>query len=158
MLDLRNSRRPERHSANQHMGSSRPAYERNNPLKDPYPSNQGRFQEPDLSADLVIELPGRQVRRFKVYSPAVMIGRGQNSDIVLNYPAISRQHARLFQVNNDYWLMDMGSTNGTMVNGRYIESIRLSDGDVLTVGADGEEPIYITIYINRAAWGRGSAD
>ncbi len=110
---------------------------------------------PDLSADLLIEMPRTAPRRFKVYAPTVMIGRAQTADIVLNFPAISRQHARLFQVNNEYWLMDMGSTNGTMVNGRYIESIRLHDGDVMTIGADGEEPIYITIHIRQAEWNSG---
>lgn len=132
----------------------RPSQEQYNSLKEPMHDDSGGHYTPDLSADLIIEMPRGNVRRFKVYSPAVMIGRGQQSDIVLNYPAISRQHARLFQVNNEYWMMDMGSTNGTMVNGRYIESIRLSDGDVLTLGADGEEPIYITIRIRQPNWHR----
>lgn len=150
MLDIRNSRRNERFP--EQSGPVRPSQERHNRLKDSYHQDRGAQYSPELSADLIIELPDRSVRRFKVYSPAVLIGRGQTSDIVLNYPAISRQHARLFQVNNEYWLMDMGSTNGTMVNGRYIESIRLTDGDVLTIGADGEEPIYITIRIRQADW------
>lgn len=147
MLDIRNSRRSERYPS-QSAPQRRPQ-ERYNPLNESYYDDAGDHYTPDLSADLIIELPRQETQRFKVYSPAVMIGRAQTADIVLNYPAISRQHARLFQVNNEYWLMDMGSTNGTMVNGRYIESIRLSDHDVLTVGADGEEPIYITIRIRQ---------
>ncbi len=105
------------------------------------PENSG------LSAELLIELPDGSMRRFKVFSPAVMIGRSQSADIHIDYPAISRQHARLVQVNDAFWWMDLGSTNGTMVNGKYIESIRLGDGDLMTLGADGEEPIYITIRI-----------
>ena len=156
MLDIRNSRRSDRYPIQS--GRPRRPQERQNPLNDSYYDDTGVHYTPDLSADLIIELPRQATRRFKVYSPAVMIGRAQTADIVLNYPAISRQHARLFQVNDEYWLMDMGSTNGTMVNGRYIESIRLSDRDVLTLGADGEEPIYITIRIRQAQWRGGSAD
>ena len=149
MLDLRQNRVPAR-PPQQYPGAPENGYSE---LKEPMQDRRGNVHyTPDLSADLLIEMPRTAAKRFKVYAPTVMIGRAQTADIVLDYPAISRQHARLFQVNNEYWLMDMGSTNGTMVNGRYIESIRLTDGDVMTIGADGEEPIYITITIRQAAW------
>jgi predicted component of type VI protein secretion system len=65
----------------------------------------------------------------------VFVGRDLNNDIVINDPEISRRHARLFLQGNDYILEDLGSTNGSFVNGqRLMGPNSLRPGDVVTFG------------------------
>ena len=46
----------------------------------------------------------------------------------------SRRHAELRQEGATYWIVDLGSMNGTLVNGRRVERERLRDGDRITLG------------------------
>ena len=68
-------------------------------------------------------------------SAAVVIGR-EEGDVVLDWDnAASRVHARVFPGEEGYWVEDMGSTNGTFVNGHRITGkVLLNRGDVVTVG------------------------
>jgi hypothetical protein len=56
-------------------------------------------------------------------------------DIVLADDTISRAHAMLFCDGREVGVIDLGSTNGTLVNGKNINSCRLRDGDILMMGA-----------------------
>jgi pSer/pThr/pTyr-binding forkhead associated (FHA) protein len=65
----------------------------------------------------------------------LFIGRDLSNDIVINDPEISRRHARLFTQGNTYVLEDLGSTNGSFVNGqRLVGPNVLRPGDVITFG------------------------
>lgn len=69
--------------------------------------------------------------------PATILGRAEDSDLVLNDPGVSRQHAR-FDVNANggpVLLVDLGSTNGTLLNGEQVRSSILQDGDRIDIGA-----------------------
>lgn len=64
-------------------------------------------------------------------APRQAIGRSRKCELVVPSKCISRRHA-LIEVrgNGDYWLSDLGSRNGTCVNGRRIaRAVRLRDGD-----------------------------
>ena len=51
-----------------------------------------------------------------------ILGRGGNSDVILNYPVVSRQHAALIRQADDTWTAyDLGSKGGVTVNGRPVE-------------------------------------
>ena len=63
------------------------------------------------------------------------VGRDLNNDIVINDPEISRRHSRLYAQGNGYVLEDLGSTNGTFVNGqRLLGPYVLRPGDTITFG------------------------
>ncbi len=65
----------------------------------------------------------------------MFVGRDLSNDIVINDPEISRRHARLFQQGNGYVLEDLGSTNGSFVNGqRLVGPNILRPGDTITFG------------------------
>lgn len=65
----------------------------------------------------------------------MFVGRDLSNDIVINDPEISRRHARLFQQGNGYVLEDLGSTNGSFVNGqRLVGPNILRPGDSITFG------------------------
>jgi pSer/pThr/pTyr-binding forkhead associated (FHA) protein len=63
----------------------------------------------------------------------VTIGRGDNNTIVINSPKISRNHARIEWVGEQVTVRDLGSSNGTFVNGERVENMpfTLKDGDEL---------------------------
>jgi hypothetical protein len=64
----------------------------------------------------------------------VTIGRLPESTIVVGDPNASRRHAELRRIGNDVVLVDLGSTNGTRVNGASIGERVLEDGDEITIG------------------------
>ena len=63
------------------------------------------------------------------------IGRTARADFIVEAPLVSRLHCRLTASASDQLLVeDLGSTNGTLVNGKRVERGVLKPGDVLTVG------------------------
>lgn len=65
----------------------------------------------------------------------MVIGRAAGLDLVLIEDMISRRHARISVREDELVLTDLGSTNGTFVNGERIEEVRLSEGDRILLGA-----------------------
>ena len=65
-----------------------------------------------------------------------ILGRGGNSDVILNYPVVSRQHAALIRREDDTWTAyDLGSKGGVTVNGRaVVDSAPVQYGDVIGLG------------------------
>ena len=66
--------------------------------------------------------------------PSTVIGRGRSADLVLNEATISRAHALLGLEGGRPFVQDLGSTNGTFVNGTRRERAPLSDGDEIQMG------------------------
>lgn len=65
---------------------------------------------------------------------SMVIGRLGSCDIRLEDANTSREHVRLTHDEDGWFAEDLGSTNGTLVNGRPIRRVRLTDGDVITIG------------------------
>jgi len=59
---------------------------------------------------------------YLLLSDTIIIGRDPMADISLNDPEVSRQHAKLTRTDSGYALEELGSTNGTFINGSQIES------------------------------------
>lgn len=79
---------------------------------------------------------GPQPGQTFVVKPGVnRIGRAQANDICLPEPSVSRNHARIVIQQGGTWIEDLGSSNGTFVNGRRITApTRLQPGDTVQVG------------------------
>ena len=73
--------------------------------------------------------------RHEVTSPRVVMGRSRGCDIRVPDVNVSRRHAELRQEGTTYWIVDLDSTNGTVVNGQSVERERLRDGDTITLGS-----------------------
>lgn len=73
-------------------------------------------------------------KTFNLSAVSIVIGRREDCDVVLNDPSVSRRHARLELHRGKYTISDLGSTNGTMVNGVKIHTKVLEPGDVVTLG------------------------
>jgi pSer/pThr/pTyr-binding forkhead associated (FHA) protein len=64
----------------------------------------------------------------------MVIGRGRSADVVIAEPTISRAHAAIGYDGSGFFMQDLGSTNGTRVNGRRGARVALSNGDELQLG------------------------
>jgi len=64
----------------------------------------------------------------------LVIGRGRSADLVIAEPTISRAHAAIGYEATGFYLQDLGSTNGTMVNGARIDRQPLKPGDQIQMG------------------------
>jgi FHA domain/Domain of unknown function (DUF4388) len=64
----------------------------------------------------------------------ILIGRSSDLDMVLVEDMVSRKHARISMQADQIWIEDLGSTNGTFVNGEKIKRARLKEGDRVLIG------------------------
>jgi pSer/pThr/pTyr-binding forkhead associated (FHA) protein len=74
-------------------------------------------------------------RSHDLTKPKIVIGRSKESDIRVSDPNVSRRHAEIRQEGSNYWIVDLGSTNGISVNGRALKRAKLDDEDRITLGS-----------------------
>lgn len=74
-------------------------------------------------------------RRRVLTPPRVVLGRSRDCDVVLDDPNVSRRHAELRSQDTAWVIVDLGSTNGIMVNGRPVSEASLEPGDEIAIGA-----------------------
>src|SRR5690348_12308119 len=65
---------------------------------------------------------------------SVVVGRAPTSDFPIIDPTISRRHAQILRQDDKILVRDLGSSNGTYVNGERVESVELKAGDIVTFG------------------------
>ena len=64
----------------------------------------------------------------------ITIGRAPDNDVVVGDPATSGHHGRIEVRTGSFWISDLGSTNGTQVNGEQVIEKQLTDGDMIAIG------------------------
>ncbi|MCG3143899.1 MAG: hypothetical protein HONDAALG_01271 [Gammaproteobacteria bacterium] len=85
-------------------------------------------------AKLILSLNGAVQREFTLTKERTTIGRKPDNDIQIDNLAVSGKHALIITILDDSFLEDLGSTNGTYVNGKLIKKHALRDGDVIAIG------------------------
>lgn len=97
---------------------------------------KGRLSPAPTGASPTVGRPVLDVdgRTYALSGPVTVIGRGEDADIVLDDPGVSRRHAEVRLHGQDVRVADLGSTNGTFLDGERTQSGRLSDGSVITIG------------------------
>ena len=83
---------------------------------------------------LTIQLPGQSPVEHISHDEVITFGRMPGNAFVLPDPSVSQSHARIIRIGGDYFLKDLKSTNGTLLNGRPIKESRLHDGDTFKLG------------------------
>ena len=83
---------------------------------------------------LILKFDDRELQECAVGTHPVSIGRLPDNSIVIDNPAVSGRHARVYREGNHYVLEDLKSTNGTFVNDKPIARHTLLEGDVILVG------------------------
>jgi hypothetical protein len=77
---------------------------------------------------------GGHQRTYEISTPLVILGRGTDCDLRLVDPGVSRHHAEIRVEDGEVVLVDLGSTNGTFVNGQPVRRVALADGTRVTLG------------------------
>jgi pSer/pThr/pTyr-binding forkhead associated (FHA) protein len=83
---------------------------------------------------LILKFNERELQECPVGTHPVSIGRLPDNNIVIDNPAVSGRHARVYREGNHYVVEDLKSTNGTFVNDKPIARHTLLEGDVVLVG------------------------
>lgn len=86
----------------------------------------------DVSWQAVIEVNGRQ---HTLTSARTIIGRGSESQIIISDPGSSRKHVEVLWDGERAMLRDLGSTNGTKIDGHRVREAALPSGTVFTIGS-----------------------
>jgi len=73
--------------------------------------------------------------RVPLVSSPVRVGRADDNDLVLADPEVSRHHARLERDGQGWRAIDLGSTNGTWVNGVRLDAATIAAGDEVAFGS-----------------------
>jgi len=89
---------------------------------------------PEGSAMLIALSGPSRGARFLLNSDLTSIGRSTDNEIFLDDVTVSRKHAQIIRSGKSYSVKDLGSLNGTYVNGKVEESAQLSDGMELHIG------------------------
>ena len=87
-------------------------------------------------ATVILEVNGM---KHPLDPPGIVIGRGTEADLRINDPGVSRRHAeiRVFandRTGTDVSVVDLGSTNGMLVNGHKVQQATLDDGGTIKIG------------------------
>ena len=85
-------------------------------------------------AKLILSLENSVIREVPLDKERIMIGRKASNEIQIENLAVSGEHACIVTILNDSFLEDMGSTNGTLVNGNPIKKHILQNNDVIEIG------------------------
>jgi diguanylate cyclase (GGDEF)-like protein len=83
----------------------------------------------------LVAIAGLELGAIWELGPPQVIGRGETAHISVSGASVSRRHAEIWVDAEGVWIRDLGSNNGTVVNGRRVESALLRDGDRIEIGA-----------------------
>lgn len=84
-------------------------------------------------AKITLSLGSTVLKEVALTKERLAIGRGPGNDLILDNLAVSAEHAVIVTLDNDFFLEDLNSTNGTQVNGQPIKKHFLQDDDVIEI-------------------------
>jgi pSer/pThr/pTyr-binding forkhead associated (FHA) protein len=110
---------------------------------------------------LVVSLDNVVIKEFQITKERTTLGRRPYNDIVIDNLAVSGEHAVLTAAQNDVFIEDLNSTNGTYINGKAVKKQLLQTNDVVEIGkyrikflADEAEDYEKTMILRPGAFGR----
>src|SRR5512147_130498 len=103
-------------------------------------------------AKLILSMDGLVLKEIPLSKERTTIGRKAHNDIQIDNLAVSGEHAVIVTILNDSFLEDLGSTNGTIVNGNPIKKHFLQNNDVIELGK------YKLKFVGEAAPAAGAGD
>jgi pSer/pThr/pTyr-binding forkhead associated (FHA) protein len=101
------------------------------PIQPPPPPISGQQETP---ARLVVVSSNFAGQEYVLDKAAVVIGRTDENDVVINHRSISRHHAKIVRENGHYHIVDLQSANGVRVNGEEYGKVELRKGDHVDLG------------------------
>ena len=83
---------------------------------------------------ILLMIDNTVLKKYIFGQDEIIIGRDANCDICIDSITVSRRHARIAKGPENYFVEDMGSINGTFVNGHWVSEKRLNTGDEISIG------------------------
>jgi hypothetical protein len=108
-----------------------------------------------MNSKLILTLDGEVINEYPLQEKNISIGRKHGNDIQLNDLTVSGRHALInASLPDQVFVEDLGSTNGTLVNGNHIKKSLLKHGDIIQIGhhqftflSEGEAKYEPTMFI-----------
>lgn len=94
----------------------------------------GEAPESAKRAYLLVSTRGSRPVQFDLGGHLIGIGRASDNDVIVDDPMVSRHHCQLRLQHGAYSFTDLGSRNGSTVNGQAVSQIALGPGDVIRIG------------------------
>jgi len=86
-------------------------------------------------AYLLVRTDGAEPVEFELGGALISVGRASDNDLIVDDPLVSRHHCQLKLQHGAYSLADLGSRNGSLVNGQTISEVALGPGDLIRIGS-----------------------
>ena len=94
----------------------------------------GSAPESARRAYLLVSTRGSKPVQFDLGGALIGIGRASDNDVIVDDPMVSRHHCQLKLQHGAYGFTDLGSRNGSTVNGQQVTEIALGPGDIIRIG------------------------
>ncbi len=105
-----------------------------------------------MTAKLILSMDGVVIKEYPLTKERTTVGRKPHNDIAIDNLAVSSEHAAVITILNDSFFEDLGSTNGSVVNGAPTQKHFLQNNDVIEIGK------YKLKYLNDQPTQTSSAD
>jgi FhaA, N-terminal domain/FHA domain len=102
-------------------------------------SNEAVDAEATLRAYLIVATDDGPQVEFDLEGPLISIGRASDNDVIVDDPMVSRHHCQLKLQHGAYGFVDLGSRNGSTVNGQSVQEVALGPGDLIRIGGTSIE-------------------
>ncbi len=91
-------------------------------------------EKAEMNGKLILTLDGEVINEYPIEKESLTIGRKHGNEIQLNDLTVSGRHALIIAQGKQVYVEDLGSTNGTLLNGNHIKSAVLKHGDIIQTG------------------------
>jgi FhaA, N-terminal domain/FHA domain len=97
-------------------------------------SQQAASPDSARRAYLLVATDDQPPVQFELGGPLITVGRASDNDVIVDDPLVSRHHCQLKLQHGAYGFVDLGSRNGSQVNGQAVQEIALGPGDLIRIG------------------------
>ena len=83
---------------------------------------------------LIVKYQGTVIQEMELKDAQLTIGRKNDNNLVIEDPSVSGHHAKIVKIQSVFFVEDLGSTNGTVINNKAVDRCQLQDSDVIMIG------------------------
>jgi hypothetical protein len=93
--------------------------------------------EGEIVGTLTVTVKGEELGIFDITTTPMIVGRDPKSDVVIKSETVSKSHLKIIPKGDQFFIVDLGSTNGTYVNGEKITETLVTPDDMVQLGKRG---------------------
>ena len=93
--------------------------------------------EGEIAGTLTVIEKDEEIGTFDITPTPIIVGRDPRSDVVIKSETVSKNHLKIISKGDQFYIVDLGSTNGTFVNGEKISETLVTPDDMVQLGKRG---------------------